>query len=73
MVTGPTIGNFIDVAKRATIITVKGSAILVDINRTLSGLEDDSITEAEVWDACGERMEMNRRVLVILTGGSAGL
>lgn len=70
---GPTIGNFLYVAKRATIITVKGRAVISDINRMLSGVEDGSLLVETVWNACDERMEMNRRVLMILTGGTAGL
>jgi len=69
---GPTISNFLYVAKRATIITVKGRAIMSDINRMLGAVNKGTLDPAVAWAACNDRMEMNRGVLMILTGGSAG-
>lgn len=69
---GPTVSNFLSVAKRATIITVKGRAVMSDINSMLTGVNTGTLKAEDAWAACNERMEMNRWVLMILTGGSVG-
>lgn len=69
---GPTVSTFLYVAKRATIMTVKGHAVMADINRMLTDVKEGTLIPGVVWEACEERMEMNRGILMVLTGGSAG-
>ncbi|KKM16544.1 hypothetical protein LCGC14_1684770 [marine sediment metagenome] len=40
---GPSIGNFLNMAKRTVVLTVKGRAVIKDINRVLRGVEDGTI------------------------------
>ncbi len=68
LLAGPTIGNFANVAARATLLATKGDALLADINSMLSGVSDGTFTEEEVWAACESRMEQNRAVLESLSG-----
>jgi len=72
LLSGPSISTFLNIAKRTTILTVKGYAVIADINRMLSGVKDGTLPSADAWRACEERMAINRGVLMILTGGSAG-
>lgn len=65
---GPSIGNYLNITSRALLLTVKGEAVLLDINGMLKGLSDKRYTEQEVWDACDNRIQTNRRVLSILSG-----
>lgn len=65
---GPTLVNFINVAQRATLLTNKGEALLLDINSMLNGVNDGTLTEATVWTACEDRIAQNRRVLGTLSG-----
>ncbi len=66
---GPTVSNFLNVAKRTIILTVKGHAVMRDINRVLTAVDDDTIDKADAWRACENRTAMNRNTLHILTGG----
>lgn len=68
LLAGPTLGNFINIAKRATLLAKKGDALLVDINAMLSRVQAGTLTEEEVWIACNERIAMNRRVLDTMAG-----
>ena len=65
---GPTLGNFINVAQRATLLTSKGDALLADINSMLRGVNAGTLPEADAWAACEERIAQNRRVLGTLAG-----
>ncbi len=65
---GPTLTNFINIAKRAVLLASKGDALLVDINAMLSRVQAGTLTEEEVWTACNERVAMNRRVLDTMAG-----
>ena len=67
---GPTLLNFLDIAKRTILITVKGHAVMRDINRMLAGIKEGTIPASKVWDACDQRMAQNRRVLMLLSGAS---
>lgn len=66
---GPTLSNFLNVAKRTVILTVKGSAVMRDINRVLQGVEDGIIQKVDAWKACEDRTAINRNALYVLTGG----
>ena len=66
---GPTLSNFLNIAKRTVVLTVKGHAVMRDINRTLDGVEDGTLDKAAAMQACENRMEMNRNTLRALTGG----
>lgn len=66
---GPTISNFLNVAKRTIVLTVKGNAAMRDINRVLQGVEDGIIDKADAFKACEDRTLMNGDVLRALTGG----
>ena len=66
---GPTIANFLDVAKRTVILTVKGHAVMKDINRVLLAVEAGTIDKADAWKSCDDRTSLNRNVLWTLTGG----
>ncbi len=65
---GPTVSNFLNVAKRTVILTVKGHAVMRDINRVLKGVEDGVIQKADAWKSCENRTAMNRNILYMLTG-----
>ena len=67
---GPTISNLLGVVRRATVLTVKGRAVLLDINAMLKGVDDGTLDKARAWRACENRIVANRRVLEILTGGA---
>ncbi|KKK65657.1 hypothetical protein LCGC14_2971940 [marine sediment metagenome] len=67
---GPTISNFLGIARRAVVLTVKGHAVLRDINNMLAAVDDGSLDKVVAWRACEDRTAMNRRVLQILTGGT---
>ena len=66
---GPTLSNFLNVAKRTVILTVKGHAVMRDINRVLTGVEDGTIDKIDAWKACEDRTAMNRNALRALSGG----
>ncbi len=68
LLSSPTIGNFLNVTKRTIILTVKGHAVLKDINNVLKGVEDGSIDKVDAWWACGDRTEMNRNSLRMMLG-----
>lgn len=68
LLAGPTIGNFANVAARATLLATKGDALLADINSMLSRVNEGTLTEDEVWAACESRMDQNRAVLEALAG-----
>lgn len=65
---GPTIGNFLNVAKRTIVLTVKGYAVLRDINRVLTGVETGIIDKVKAWKACEDRTAMNRNSLRMMLG-----
>ena len=65
---GPTIGNFLNVSKRTVVLTVKGHAVLRDINRVLKGVEAGTIDKVEAWRACEDRTAMNRNTLRMMLG-----
>ena len=65
---GPSIMNYLNIASRALLLTVKGEAVLKDVNRMLAGLSANIYTEQEIWAACEDRIATNRRVLSILSG-----
>ncbi len=68
---GPTVTTFLDVAQRTVVLTVKGHAVMRDINRVLQGVEDGIIKKVDAWKACEDRTAMNRNTLYIMTGGSS--
>ena len=68
LLAGPSLSNLIDIAKRATLMASKGDALLVDINSMLSRVQGGTLTAEEVWAACEERMALNRRVLITMSG-----
>ena len=59
--------NFLDVAKRGAVLTVKGRALVKDINSMLSAVGGGVMDEAAVWRACERRMAMNRAVLTAIS------
>ncbi len=65
---GPTISNFLHVAQRAVVLSVKGTAVMQDINRVLQGVEDGTIRKDDAWKACETRTAMNRDTLYVLAG-----
>ncbi len=65
---GPTLTNFLDVARRTIVLTVKGHAVMRDMNRVLQGVEDGEIEKVDAWRACENRTAMNRNTLRALTG-----
>ncbi len=65
---GPTIGNFLDIAERATLLAVKGDAVLLDINGMLTKVSNGSLDVLLAWQACEARMYKNKTVLSILSG-----
>lgn len=65
---GPTVANFVDVVRRAALVGLKGEALLLDINSMLTRVDDGSLTEAEAWAACDQRMSKNRTTLLALSG-----
>ena len=67
---GPTISNFLNIAKRAVVLTVKGHAVLLDINNMLAAVDEGSLEKVVAWKACEDRTAMNRRILQVLTGGT---
>lgn len=69
LIGGPTLSNFLDVAKRTVVLTVKGHAVMRDLNRTLLAVEEGTLDKATAWAACETRMEQNRNTLKALTGG----
>ena len=66
---GPTIANFINVAERTVILSVKGNAVIRDINNMLSGVKNGSLLSGDAWEACRVRIASNHGMLMILTGG----
>ncbi len=70
LIGGPTLSNFLDIAQRTVVLTVKGHAVMRDINRTLQGVEDGTLDKADAWTACTERAAMNRNLLLLLTGAT---
>lgn len=69
LMAGPTISNFVNIANRAVVLTVKGHAVLKDINSMLRAVENGDLEKAEAWRACENRLAMNRAVLQVLNGG----
>ena len=65
---GPTVTNFLDVARRTVVLTVKGHAVMRDINRVLQAVEDGEIEKVAAWKACEDRTAMNRNTLQALMG-----
>ncbi len=65
---GPTIGNFLNVANRTLILTVKSHAVLKDINNVLKGVESGAINKVDAWHACEDRTAMNRNSLRMMLG-----
>ncbi len=65
---GPTLVNFVNVARRAALLTSKGDALLLDINSMLRGVNGGTLPEADAWAACEDRIAQNRRVLGTLSG-----
>ncbi len=65
---GPSIGNFLNMAKRTVVLTVKGRAVIKDINRVLRGVEGGVITKVAAWKACEDRTAMNRNSLRMMLG-----
>ena len=65
---GPTLSNFHDVAQRATLLAVKGDAILLDINTMLEMVDNGIFSEDRAWTACNSRIEKNKRALEALSG-----
>lgn len=70
LIGGPTLSNFLDIAQRTVVLTVKGHAVMRDINRTLQGVEDGVIDKADAFAACADRAAMNRNLLLLLTGAT---
>lgn len=68
LLSGPSLSSFLNVAKRTIVMTVKGHAVMRDINRVLQGVEDGNITKADAWKSCENRTAMNRNTLYMLTG-----
>lgn len=66
---GPTISNFLDIAQRAIVITVKGRAVMKDINNILTAVDAGTLDKEVARKSCEDRMAMNRAVLNLLTGG----
>jgi hypothetical protein len=66
---GPTVTNFLNVAKRIMVLTVKGHAVMKDINRVLTAVEAGEMQKVAAWKACEDRTAMNRNTLRALTGG----
>ncbi len=65
---GPTVSNFLNVAKRTIVLTVKGHAVLKDINNVLRGVEDGTIDKVVAWRACEDRTARNRNILRMMIG-----
>ncbi len=70
LIGGPTLSNFLDIAQRTVVLTVKGHAVMRDINRTLQGVEDGTLDKADAFAACTDRAVMNRNLLLLLTGAT---
>ena len=68
---GPTVTNFLNVARRTVVLTVKGHAVMRDINRVLQGVEDGVIKKVDAWRACENRTAINRDALYMLSGVSS--
>ncbi len=68
---GPTVTNFLNVARRTVVLTVKGHAVMRDINRVLQGVEDGVIKKVDAWRACENRTAINRNTLYMLSGVSS--
>lgn len=73
---GLDISTFLGATKRVVVLSVKGTALLRDIDLMFAGLTDDAdnvsglptYTEDQVWDACHERMAANEKVLNAMIG-----
>jgi len=48
--------------------TLKGGAMLQDVNAMVAGLVAGTYTEPQIWTACLTRMEKNRKTLNVLAG-----
>ena len=68
---GPTVTNFLNVARRTVVLTVKGHAVMRDINRVLQGVEDGVIKKVDAWKSCENRTAINRNILYMLSGVSS--
>lgn len=68
LLSGPTLINFINIAERAALLTSKGDALLIDINSMLRGVNEGTLSEADAWTACEDRIAQNRRILGTLSG-----
>ena len=55
-------------ARRVAAQTLKGAAMLRDVDAMVRGLLDDTYSEQQIWDACATRMARNRAILTTLTG-----
>ncbi len=69
---GLTISNFIKTAKRGAVTTYKASAMLRDVDRMFQGLETEVYTEQQIWQACKDRISLNRSILLRLLGARSG-
>ncbi len=54
--------------RRAAVTTVKGAAMLRDIDAMVADLTADRVGEQAVWDSCLQRIKSNQTVLLALTG-----
>lgn len=55
-------------ARRVAAQTLKGAAMLRDVDAMVKGLVDETYNEQQIWDACGARMARSRAILGTLTG-----
>ena len=65
---GISIDNVLGAASRLATTTAKGSAMLRDIDAMFISLRESALTEDQLWTACIERANKNKRTLQVLTG-----
>ncbi len=68
IVGGITPGNIIGGVRRAAATSAKGAAMLRDIDRMLTRLDDGELTEDDLWEAAAARAADNKRRTMIIAG-----
>ncbi len=65
---GLSVSNFLQTIRRGAVVAYKASAMLRDAENMFRGLEDNTYTEQQIWDACESRITLNRNILRYLSG-----
>lgn len=72
VLSGLSVQTFVEGARRVSVQTIKGIAMLRDIDAMVARLADGTLAEGQAWAACDARAEANRAVIEALLGVGGG-